>query len=202
MKSRNNASHKGRPREFDAGDALDRALHVFREKGYEGASLSDLTAAMGINRPSLYAAFGDKRALFEKALERYAEGPAAFMRKALEEKTAREVAERLLQGSVEQLTSPRNPPGCLMVQGALACGSEGEDVRQELISHRAGTEKLIIQRLRRAKAEGDLSAKQNPTDLARFLTSVMYGMSVQASGGASRAELKRIARTAMQAWPK
>jgi len=202
MKSRNNASHKGRPREFDAHDALDRALHVFREKGYEGASLNDLTAAMGINRPSLYAAFGDKRALFEKALQRYAEGPAAFMRKALEENTAREVAERLLRGSVELLTSPGNPPGCLTVQGALVCGAEAKDVREELNSHRACAEESIVRRLKRAKAEGDLPAETNPTDLARFLTSVMYGMSVQAAGGASRVELKRIAKTAMQAWPK
>ncbi len=178
------------------------ALKVFREKGYEGASLSDLTEAMGINRPSLYAAFGDKRSLFHKALERYSEGPALFMREALNEKTARGVAEHLLHGAVELNTTPGNPPGCLMVQGALACGTEAECVRQELISRRDSAEKLLIQRLKRAKAEGDLPHDVNPTDLARFLTSVMYGMSVQAASGASRAELKRIAKTALKTWPQ
>src|ERR1700745_989586 len=116
----------GRPRTFDAEKALGEALNVFWRKGYEGASLSDLTEAMGINRPSMYAAFGDKRSLFHKALERYSDGPALFMREALNEKTARGVAERLLRGAVEMNTSPGNPPGCLMVQGALACGTEAE----------------------------------------------------------------------------
>lgn len=202
MKRKNSNGQKGRPRSFDANSALDMALKVFREKGYEGASLSDLTQAMGINRPSLYAAFGDKRSLFHKVLERYSEGPALFMREALNEKTARGVAERFLRGAVDLQTSPGNPPGCLMVQGALACGTEAECVRQELISHRSSAEKLLVQRFKRAKAEGDLPPHANPTDLARFLTSVMYGMSVQAASGASRSELKRIAETALQAWPE
>jgi AcrR family transcriptional regulator len=202
VKRKNSYGQKGRPRSFDTDSTLDLALKVFREKGYEGASLSDLTNAMGINRPSLYAAFGDKRSLFHKALERYSEGPALFMREALKEKTARGVAESLLRGAVELQSSPGNPPGCLMVQGALACGTEAECVRQELISHRSSAEKLLIQRFKRAKAESDLPQDVNPTDLARFLTSVMYGMSVQAASGASRVDLKRIAKTALQAWPE
>src|SRR5947207_11547368 len=100
---------RGRPRAFDTDAALDAALAVFWRKGYEGASLTDLTAAMGINRPSLYAAFGSKEDLFRKALDRYAEGPAAYVREALEEPTARAVAERLLRGAAELLTNPRNP---------------------------------------------------------------------------------------------
>ena len=202
MAKKTKCGQKGRPRLFDTECALDRALNVFREKGYEGASLADLTKAMGINRPSLYAAFGDKHSLFDKALERYSEGPALFMREALNEKSARGIAERLLRGAVELQTSPGDPPGCLMVQGALACGTEAECVRQELISHRSSAERLLIRRLKRAKAEGDLSKDVNATDLARFLTSVMYGMSVQAASGASRGELLRIAKTALRAWPE
>src|SRR4029079_14289460 len=118
--------HKGRPREFDADEALDRALEVCWRKGYEGASLAELTEAMGINRPSLYAAFGNKEALFRRAFDRYADGPAAYTRDALKARTALEVAERLLRGAADALTDPIHPPGCLGVMGALTCGEAAE----------------------------------------------------------------------------
>src|SRR6202521_2348058 len=153
-KSRSKAA--GRPRSFDTGKALDRAVDVFWRKGYEGASLSDLTKAMGINRPSLYAAFGDKEKLFRKVLDRYAEGPASHSRAALQEPASRAVVERLLYGTADMLTSAGNPRGCLWVQGALACGSNADSVRQELISRRLGGEAALRQRLKRAVVEGDL----------------------------------------------
>ena len=128
---------RGRPRQFDIDRALDRALKVFWRKGYEGASLHELTRAMGINRPSLYAAFGSKEELFRKALDRYAEGPAAFVREALGEPTAWAVAQRLLAGSIDLLTDRRNPRGCLLVHGALACGEAAESARRELAARRA-----------------------------------------------------------------
>jgi AcrR family transcriptional regulator len=193
---------KGRPREFDIDTALDRALKVFWRKGYEGASLPDLTRAMGINRPSLYAAFGNKEALFRKVLDRYAEGPAAYVRAALDEPTARAVAERLLGGAVDLLTDPRNPRGCLMVQGALACGEAAESVRRELVSRRVEGEVAVRQRFERALAEGDLPADSDPADLARYVVTVIRGMAVQAAGGASREELRRVVEMALRAWPK
>jgi AcrR family transcriptional regulator len=202
MKEGSSCGPKGRPRSFDAERALDRALKVFLEKGYEGASLTDLTKAMGINRPSLYAAFGDKRSLFQKSLERYSEGPAQYLREALQQETSRKVAEALLRGAAAFQTRPGNPPGCLGVNGALACGEDAQQVRDELISWRSQGEDLIVQRLRQAKRSGDLPSSANPADLARFLTSVIYGMSVRAASGASRAELMRIAKTALQAWPR
>ncbi len=104
MKAKKSSKRMGRPRSFETDKALDRALQVFWRKGYEGASLSDLTKAMGINRPSLYAAFGDKEALFRKALDRYTDGPAAYVREALHQPTARAVAERLLRGAADLLT--------------------------------------------------------------------------------------------------
>jgi AcrR family transcriptional regulator len=119
MKKRAKAGIKGRPRSFDPETALDRALRVFWEKGYEGTSLSDLTQAMGINRPSLYATFGDKEELFRKVLDRYRDGPAAYVLKAMKEKSAKAAIEKMLYGTVEELSNPRNPKGCLLVQGAL-----------------------------------------------------------------------------------
>src|SRR6059058_5432561 len=116
------ASTVGRPRAFDVDEALDQALKVFWRKGYEGASLPDLTRAMGINRPSLYAAFGNKEALFRKVMDRYTTGPAGYACDALQAPTAREVVERLFRGALAAQADPRNPRGCLMIQGALTCG--------------------------------------------------------------------------------
>jgi len=192
----------GRPRAFDIDKALDQALLVFWRKGYEGTSLPDLTRAMGINRPSLYAAFGNKEELFRKALDRYVAGPAAHVRAALDEPTARAVAERLLYGNIQLLTNPRNPPGCLAVQGALACGKEGDCIRRELIARRAASEAALRRRFRRALREGDLSARADPAALARYITTVAQGMAVQAAGGATRKDLQQVVELALRAWPE
>ena len=192
---------RGRPRSFDKERALDAALRVFWEKGYEGASLSDLTEAMGINRPSAYAAFGDKEALFRQVLERYENGPLAYMTAALNEPTARAAIARMLQGTVAVLTRRHSPHGCLLVQGALACGDESDAMRRELAKRRLAGELALRKRLKKAQDEGELPATANPADLARFYMAVMHGMSVQGAGGASRAALEGVAETALKAWP-
>ncbi len=191
----------GRPRGFDTQAALDRALEVFWRRGYEGASLAELTQAMGINRPSLYAAFGDKEALFRRALDRYAEGPAAFARAALEEPTARAVVERLLLSAPEALTDSRFPAGCLAVQGALACSDAASGIRDELTLRRQANEAALRERLERAQAEGDLPGDADPELLARFIATVFQGMAVQAAGGARREDLTDVAHMALRAWP-
>jgi AcrR family transcriptional regulator len=202
MKRKKTTRAVGRPRSFDTGKALDAAMNVFWRKGYEGASLSELTKAMGVNRPSLYAAFGDKEALFRKVLDRYDEGPAAYLHHALNRSTARAAVEALMLGAADLVTSSGNPVGCLFVQGALACGDGAEAVRGDLILRRAAGEKAVRQRLKRAQAEGDLPPEASPADLARFVVTVVHGIAVQAASGAARNELRRVVRTALQAWPK
>ena len=192
---------RGRPRSFDPDKALDRALKVFWKKGYEGASLPDLTRAMGINRPSLYAAFGNKEALFRKAVERYAQGPAGYAREALEQPTARQVVERLLRGGICVGAGKKNPRGCLMVQGALSCGDSAQPARKELAARRSAAEAALRRRLERALREGDLPRDADPAALAKYVVTVMHGMAVQAAGGATRAELERVVDTALRAWP-
>jgi AcrR family transcriptional regulator len=202
MKRTRSGGLLGRPRAFDIDQALERALRVFWEKGYEGSSLSDLTQAMGINRPSLYAAFGNKEALFRKALDRYVEMTMVFVRDAINEQTARGVAERLLRSAADMVTNPHDPPGCLTVRGALSSGEEADPVRLELALRRSEGEALIRKRLERAKRDGELPSRANPADLARYLATVYQGMSVQAAGGATREQLRRVAETALRAWPK
>ena len=191
----------GRPRAFDMDKALDQALHVFWEKGYEGASICDLTEAMGINPPSLYAAFGNKEALFKKALDRYETVRDQIMEEAFAVPTAREAMRRLLEGTAERLSDKRNPSGCLLVQGALAGSGECEAVKRHLALRRAAGEVLIRERLKRAKREGDLPDDADPAALARFVATVMQGMAVQAAGGASSKELRQIVDTALRALP-
>ena len=191
----------GRPREFDIDKALDKALRVFWRKGYEGASLPDLTKAMGISRPSLYAAFGNKEALFKRAVQRYAEGPACHVREALEEATARRVVEKLLESSVDLTTDSKNPRGCFMVQSALACGDTAEFARKELIKQRAAGETALRERFKRAVKEGDLSKSADPADLARYVSTVSQGLAVQAASGTDRDALMKVAAMALRAWP-
>ena len=191
----------GRPRAFDRGKALEQALHVFWQNGYEGTSIADLTEAMGINPPSLYAAFGNKETLFREALDRYEARRDEIMAEAFAVPTAREAMTRLLEGTADRLSDKGKPRGCLMVQGALCGGEECETVKRDLASRRAGGEALIRERLKRAKREGDLPDDADPAALARFVSAVLQGMSVQASGGATRKELRAIAEMALRAWP-
>jgi AcrR family transcriptional regulator len=191
----------GRPRAFDRDAALDKALELFWRQGYEGTTLSDLTQAMGINRPSLYAAFGNKEELFRKAFERYLAGPGAFATQALDLPRAVDVARSLLYGAVKLTTGPETPTGCLSVRCSQACGPEGEPARQEAVTRRKADEAAIRRRFERARAEGDVPADCDPADLARFVVTVSDGIAVQAAGGATPGDLRRVADAALRAWP-
>ena len=191
----------GRPRAFDMDQVLDRALEVFWRKGYEGASICDLTAAMGINPPSLYAAFGNKEGLFRKALERYVEMHAVLMHEVLALPKARDCIAALLRRTADSLTDKKHPAGCMLVQGVAGSGEHAKCISDELCARRAENEKGVRDRLKRAKTEGDLPKDSDPAALARFIATVTQGMAVQAAGGANRAELRRVAETAMRAIP-
>lgn len=189
----------GRPRNFDPEKALEKALRVFWRRGYEGASLPELTKAMGINRPSMYATFGNKEQLFKKAVDRYCEEPTAQLAECLAAPTVREVAERLMRGTAQRLASPKNPRGCLILQGALACGKESESIRRDLVARRAVRERAICDRFAQAKA-GELPQGVDPEDLARYVSTLMQGLAVQAASGATGEELLGIADVALRNW--
>lgn len=186
-----------RPRAFDPDTALERAMEVFWRHGYDGASLGDLTAAMGINRPSLYAAFGNKEKLFHLVLDRYAAGPAAYAAEALALPTARAVAERLMLGAIE-LTAGR---GCLNSGNAQSCAPASEPVRQEVLTRRRASTAALRHRLERARAEGDLPADADPAALADFVATVTDGIAAQAANGLGAADLRRVVALALRTWP-
>src|SRR5262245_3118377 len=193
---------KGRPREFDTAKALDAALLLFWRHGYEGTSLSALTSAMRISTPSLYAAFGGKESLFRKAVDRYVQRPASYLPIALKEPTARRAAEKLFRGAINMVMHPRHPDGCLLVHGALAVGPACEAIRTQLSLCRAAAEAAVRDRFEQAIAEGDLPADASARKLARYIVTVLWGLSVQAAGGATRPQLQEVARMALECWPR
>jgi AcrR family transcriptional regulator len=194
-------AERGRPRAFDRAAALHRAMHVFWEKGYDGASLAELTAAMGINSPSLYAAFGCKQQLFREALELYGATEGGGVWDALDEAaTAREAIEGMLRASTRAFTRPGRPHGCLIALGALHADAENTAVCRELQRHRANNAGLLRRRLDRAVAEGELAKGVDTRAVAVFYATLQHGMSIQARDGASRKTLMAVADSAMAGW--
>jgi AcrR family transcriptional regulator len=195
-------TRSGRPRAFDPDRALDAAMHLFWQHGYEATSLAMLREAMGLTAPQIYNAFTDKETLFRKALMRYHETEIGFAIEALSASVStREAVSRLLFGAAEAYSRPGKPGGCLFVSGALAASPQAQTIADELKAYRKASEAAIAERLAKGKAVGDLPADLSTRNFARYLASIMNGMSIQARDGASVEELRVLARTALAALP-
>jgi AcrR family transcriptional regulator len=191
---------RGRPREFDRDEALRRAMEVFWERGYEGASVSDLTEAMGISSPSLYAAFGSKEILFRQAVELYAGVEGSITERALREgATAREAVESMLRENAREYTDPDTPTGCMLVLGATAW-TENESVRRYVADYRHEAHDALRERIERGVADGDVPAQANAAGVASFYATVLEGLSIQARDGATFEQLEGIVDSAMRGW--
>jgi AcrR family transcriptional regulator len=187
---------------FDRDEALERAITTFWEHGYDATSIAQLTNALGIGAPSLYAAFGDKRTLFLEALNRYLHTYAAFTERALtEEDRVRDAVERLLREAAAAYTRPDRPPGCLLITATTNYSPQSADVAAHLRELRTAGVRALEDRIAGAARAGELPAGTDAHALATFYAAVLQGMSAQARDGATRTDLEQIARTALQAWP-
>lgn len=191
---------RGRPRSFDRDAALEAAMDVFWQKGYESASISDLTGAMGVNPPSLYAAFGDKEKLFLACVERYLRERRESC-PYVDEPTAREAIERLLTYMAHELTESCHPRGCMMMMATATAGSASAAVHKALADHRNWGRERMRTRIRRGIEEGDVPPGTDPVALADFYITILTGMGTQARDGASRKSLLATVERAMQLFP-
>ena len=188
----------GRPRAFDCVTALDQALAVFWRQGYEGTSITDLTKAMGINPPSLYAAFGNKEELFRRALDRYIETVSGYVNEAMAEPTARKAIEKLLLTKVQCLSDPNTPNACMLVSGALGCAEATECVREKLSKF---AEQTYRARFEKGITDGDLPRDTDPVAMANYIAAVGHGMVIQAATGATREQLLQVVAMTLKTFP-
>ena len=188
----------GRPAEFDKEAALDMAMRLFWERGYEGTSMADLSQAMGIHPSSIYAAFGDKQELFALAAKRYADVPAQYMVRALKQPTFRGFILAAFDNTVEFLGSKEHPSSCFTLTGAISCGLDTEPAKILMREMRLQNEAAIKARLLRARKAGEFPKEENVDDYTRYLSSLLSGLAIQAVNGSTRAELKRTAEVALR----
>jgi len=188
----------GRPIGFDKDAALEAAMLLFWERGYEGTSMADLTQAMGLNPSSIYAAFGDKHALFSLAVERYMKTRAQYATKALEAPTLKRVIRALFDNTIAFLTTPGHPPTCMTLAGAVGCSLDASPARDLMTAIRKQNQVALKERLLKARKSGELSKEINVDDYARYLSTIVAGLSIQAANGSTKTELNRTAQMALR----
>jgi len=192
---------RGRPRNFDREEALDTALKLFWQHGYEGTSVAMLAETIGVNVPSLYAAYANKESLFVECIERYGELNGKMYHESFQKKTARQVARSILEEEVELVTRRGTPDGCLMVQGALVTSPESEPIRKMMAGIRGMAEKWMAERFEQAIDDGDLPSDADPAALACYLMTINSGLAVQAKSGVKKKQLLKVVEIAMRNWP-
>lgn len=190
-------SRRGRPREFDADAALSIALEMFLARGYAGSSLTELTAAMGISRPSLYHCFGSKEELFKLALALHARKHLAYLRGALDAPTAREAAQKLLCGALNNRQVASGVRGFMGMLSSLPGEPEVEDVRKEIAAHQAVVIEALTNRFAQARELGEFPQSAHPAALAYFLEALVYGIAVQERNGAPMSDLEELVNVAL-----
>lgn len=192
----------GRPRAFDREQALGIALDLFWRQGFDGTSIQQLTSAMGISPPSLYAAFGSKDGLYREAIQLYLTRHTNFVTHFFDEKiSARDAIERALLAAAKQFCDTRHAPGCMISMAGLQTSPENERLAAEITGLRLAAKQVVHTRLEAARKSGELPAKTDTASLAEFFAMVSQGMSVQARDGAEETALKRMVKLAMKAWP-
>lgn len=189
-------------KKFDRADVLNRAMALFWRRGYEATSIRDLVAATGINRGSIYATFGDKKGLFLAVLDHYGETIAKPLIAQLCDPNPRRAIERMFESIIERTSNPRFPRGCLNTNTSLECPGSGDEITRKIAEGLGRQESAIYGVLRRAQAEGALSAAIDAKALARFFTAVAQGLNVVNKAVADPAILQDIAKVAMTAWPR
>jgi AcrR family transcriptional regulator len=188
----------GRPIGFDKDAALEAAMLLFWKRGFEGTSMADLTEAMGLSPSSIYAAFGDKHALFSLAVKRYMKTRAQYATNALEQPTLEKVIHALFDSTVAFLTTPNHPPTCMTLAGAVGCSVDASPARDMMTEIRKRNESAMRERFLLAQKDGELSKDVNVDDYSRYLSTIIAGLSIQAANGSTKAELKRTAQMALQ----
>lgn len=202
MTTKTQTACRGRPCSFDKDEALGKALDLFWKNGYEGTSLTDLTTVMGINKPSLYSAFGNKEQLFLQAIDLYEKRPEAYFYSAMQKKTAYLVTQAMLRGAAERMANADHPQGCVIVQGALSCSEASATIKEALIQRRREGQLALQRRFEKAQQDGDLPQHVNAATLSSYIGTVLQGMSVQANNGASVEDLYAVADMVLQNFPK
>ncbi|MEP3345872.1 MAG: TetR/AcrR family transcriptional regulator [Litoreibacter sp.] len=185
----------GRPRSFDTENAIQHAMLLFWERGYEATSMADLSAAMGLNPPSIYAAFKNKEMLFQKCVEAYVESIASYAPRAFEEEPTVELAmQRFISEAIEAFTIHDQPKGCLLISGATNCSKGSQGAQDFLTTYRQGSEAVIADRIQRGIQEGDMPLETNAALLAKYISVTVQGMAAQARDGVDAATLQEVAK--------